>query len=280
MRRRVAAEDLRRATGLMRQQGEREEWIVFDEYEIYDEAVVAKHLVSPETADYNRWGTYKPLEAAPDLFLKLAAMHDAPNFTEAALAFSHRYGVPGRNMSHLGGTGSCSYELMNLSSWREEAKRAWMILKLYEAALNRDGEAVISLHAEYGKPGLGRTPSDLVHSGELPDGPLRLAHTALVDSVRMVARTVQLLCRPTLTIGSDAEPFRVSNVWTFDNLLGAMYLQMYWLIASNDDLSRCEYCGRTVALTRTHPEGRKRRRDKRFCDDACRQAHHRSKKKG
>jgi hypothetical protein len=60
--------------------------------------------------------------------------------------------------------------------------------------------------------------------------------------------------------------------------VGAMYLQMYWLLESGGDVTRCEHCGLTISLSRPQPEGRKRRSDKRFCDDACRQAHHRSKK--
>ncbi len=71
----------------------------------------------------------------------------------------------------------------------------------------------------------------------------------------------------------------VRSTWRFKNLLGAAYLQMYWLMTSEGELKRCENCGRTVSLARPYPRGRKRRRDKRFCDDACRQAHHRSKKK-
>ena len=74
-------------------------------------------------------------------------------------------------------------------------------------------------------------------------------------------------------------PANVRPVWSFDNLLGALYLQMHWLMSSGGKLSRCENCGRVISLARTHSEGRKRRRDRRFCDDACRQAHHRSKKK-
>ena len=54
-------------------------------------------------------------------------------------------------------------------------------------------------------------------------------------------------------------------------------LQIYWIMASSDSKSRCEHCGRIISLGRPHPDGRKRRRDKRFCDDACRQACHRSK---
>ncbi len=67
-------------------------------------------------------------------------------------------------------------------------------------------------------------------------------------------------------------------VRTFKSLLGAMYLQMYWLMAARSDLTRCEHCGLLISLARPTPEGRKRRRDQRFYGDACRQAHHRAKK--
>jgi hypothetical protein len=43
---------------------------------------------------------------------------------------------------------------------------------------------------------------------------------------------------------------------------------------------RCKHWGVTFLRARTAPEGRKGCRDKRVCDDACRQAQHRSKKKG
>jgi hypothetical protein len=88
--------------------------------------------------------------------------------------------------------------------------------------------------------------------------------------------------RTMLSMDPDIRPsvsHEVDVSWTFDNLLGAMHLQMYWLMASGGNVTRCEHCGRIVSLARPHPEGRKRRSDKRFCDDACRQAKHRSKKK-
>jgi hypothetical protein len=71
----------------------------------------------------------------------------------------------------------------------------------------------------------------------------------------------------------------VKSHWNFYNLLGAMYLQVYWLMAFGENVARCQYCSQIISLARPHPEGRKRRSDKRFCDDACRQAHHRSKTK-
>jgi hypothetical protein len=92
----------------------------------------------------------------------------------------------------------------------------------------------------------------------------------------------QGLCYPQPELVDDKGAFVPTNVrawWVYESLLGAMYLQMHWLMTSGGELTRCENCGRIIALSRPYPEGRKRRRDKRFCDDACRQAHHRSKKK-
>jgi len=85
------------------------------------------------------------------------------------------------------------------------------------------------------------------------------------------------LCHPALYMKERVrDPSGILSRWNFKSLLEAMYLQMHWLMAAGNDLTRCEYCGRLISLACPHPEGRKRRRDKRFCDDACRQAHHRS----
>jgi hypothetical protein len=78
---------------------------------------------------------------------------------------------------------------------------------------------------------------------------------------------------------SEVAPSCIRTYWAFDNLIVAMYLQMYHLMTAGSDLIRCEHCGLLISLARPRPEGRKRRRDKRFCDDTCRQAHHRSKKR-
>ena len=37
--------------------------------------------------------------------------------------------------------------------------------------------------------------------------------------------------------------------WTFDNLLGAMYLRMWWIMLAGGDLVRCEHCGRSMSLS-------------------------------
>jgi hypothetical protein len=62
------------------------------------------------------------------------------------------------------------------------------------------------------------------------------------------------------------------------NLLGAMYTQFYWLLASGGDLSRCKHCGRIISHTSPAfvggRRGRKPRKDKEFCDSRCRQNYH------
>jgi hypothetical protein len=62
------------------------------------------------------------------------------------------------------------------------------------------------------------------------------------------------------------------------NLLGAMYAQFYWLLASGGDLSRCKHCGRVISHASPafvgDRRGRKPRKDKEFCDSRCRQNYH------
>jgi len=218
---------------------------------------------------------YKPLTDVPDLFLRFARLHKEKNFAEAALAWSHKYGVPG---GHSQGRFS-SIESMDLSLFRMEAKRAWIILTLYEAALNRDAQIVRDLIY------------DDLYRDDVLEWPPRKYHerwseveylaAALLAAVRGVDDAVHLNCIRELVVPSvyfDADPSKVRSRWDFVSLLGAMYLQMYWLMESGGDVTRCEHCRRVISLARPHPDGRKRRRDTRFCDDACRQAHHRAKK--
>ncbi len=107
---------------------------------------------------------------------------------------------------------------------------------------------------------------------------------ALEAAVLVAKRVSGELCTAEIGFSFDdaveLDPSCVRTYWGFDNLIGAMYLQMYQLMTSGGGLARCDNCGRMIALSYTDPRGRKRRRDRRFCNDACRQAHHRSKKKG
>jgi hypothetical protein len=274
----------------MRQQDVAGEWAVCDRYEVRNGEIVAQRLAQ-DIANNRRWRVYRPLEDHPDLFLKLAEMHTKPNFSDAALDFSRRYGVLGGSSNRPeGGDYKTSISRTSISFWREEAERAWVILKLYEASLSFDGEAVMRLHAEHGDGALRDSSFDSLRYGGSSDGDLDGAQVGFVNAALMVERSKNHLCREVYRFGpdggdeSDVEDlspsrFKARIVWTFDNLLGAVYLQMFRFIGSDGALGRCEYCGRTFFLARTHPDIRKPRRDKRFCDDACRQAQHRDKKR-
>jgi hypothetical protein len=296
---RVSRDDLTHAVELALEHYDRNRslnvWTVCDDYEVRDEAIVARHPYSDfetgrrtTTAKIIRWWRgYHPLEEAPDLFLKLARLHDEPDFIEAALSFSRTFGVLGvdavKKGSMIDGT--------SLAGFREEAARARKVLKLYEAVLNRDPMAAhATLH------GFRSEPIEIVPESELEETILEesgrqaleeyLLNRALRVTLELVNEKVRDLCHiearipyEQLTEVFSVDPSMVKSTWRFDNLLGAAYLQMHCLLTSGGNIARCDYCGRIISLARPHPEGRKRRRDRRFCDDACRQAHHRSKKR-
>lgn len=158
---------------------------------------------------------------------------------------------------------------------------------MYEAFLNQDGLTARSLLSEC-RNEVGHFIPDtkfekLVVEDEGESGLVQyILAMALHSSIRMVTETFQKLCRMEARIVAEnplsPDLSEVVSVWNFDNLLGAAYLQMYWLMTSAGGLARCQQCGRIISLARPYPKGRKRRQDKRFCNDACRQAHHRSKK--
>src|SRR5215218_4176956 len=287
MRRRVYAESLKRVGELTKFPENAGSWYVCDEYEIRGDWVVARYPGPPFTGDWDwkGWRSYRPLEDVPDLFFKLAYLYEEPDFEEATLAFCHRYGVLGGRSSRAGGW----LHKTPLPWFREEAKRALGMLRMYEAVLNRDWQQALPLLREHGEEIVDLVGTDELLAGlrkDLPaeDLPGSYLQDALIGSVTMVEATVNKVCRPAAVFAEsvffpEADPSGVKGIWEFHNLTGAAYLQMYWLMTSGGTLTRCEYCGRVMSLGRPQPEGRKRRQDRKFCDDACHQAHHRSKKK-
>ncbi len=80
---------------------------------------------------------------------------------------------------------------------------------------------------------------------------------------------VHKYCRQSLVLSLDPDAtldasYEVDVTWEFDNLLGAMYLQMYWLVAAGGTLARCGVCGRMIARANSNKGGRQTRRDKKF----------------
>ncbi len=170
---------------------------------------------------------------------------------------------------------------MKLSEFRDEARRAHAVLTFYEAVLNRNASAVKNLFLELRDDSVFTLWDKTFRFERIEEHDDVLLRIGLICAVQTVEEVVQEMCRNRIfSMKADKRPDRstVHTAWDFDSLMGAMHLQMWWLMASAGDITRCEFCGRIVSLARSRPEGRKHRRDKRFCNDACRQAHHRSKK--
>lgn len=227
---------------------------------------------------------YLPLEDEPDLFLKFARLQKARDFKASALDFCNRYGIPGfvrrpeRADEYPGAEVDMGATQITFSQIWEESRLAWAVLCLYEAAHGSDAQEIQDLFTQYGDV-LGGWP--LYYRGPAVES-RDASFVAALAAARTAEEMVRLLCRLGLHVESgrnSAHGTKTVGGWTFSNLLGAMYLQMFWLVASGEDLARCEHCGLVMSLGHVTPEGRKRRRDKRFCDDACRQAHHRAKRK-
>jgi hypothetical protein len=281
--RRLEPVDFREAYGLAGNDAEQSYWLVCEEgYEKVGDEIVA----TLEYSDLSEgWLAYSPLDDVPDLFLKFGKLYKEADFEQAALAFSNSYGLPGGMTEFVEGERGLkpTPPKMKISEFRDEARRAWGVLALYEAVLNGDAPAVKNLFFELRADKVFATWDKFFRFEQIEGFEETLLGIGLVCAVQTVEKVVHDVCRHRIRfeLESSKRPdlSTVYTAWDFGSLIGAMHLQMWWLMASAGDITRCEFCGRIVSLARSRPEGRKHRRDKRFCDDACRQAHHRSKKK-
>jgi hypothetical protein len=265
-------------------------WSVCNEYQIRGDKIVAKYKLSA-LEDHLRpqdvWWSYSPLRDAPDLILTFARLYKEKSFERAALAFSHKYGLPNSMVAVVGGKEK-TYPLAEeiaVSNFWDEAEKAHRVLALYEAVINRDVETVKqSLLGRYMVDSAFEIDHETLSIGEVLQGPNGILHAGLDYVIDDVQDVVQRTCRQRIRAAPQnrTRPPDLSNietVWDFDSLYGAMYLEMWWLIISGNNIGRYEFCDNPISLGRSHPDARKRRRDRKFCDDACRQAHHRSKKR-
>jgi hypothetical protein len=265
-------------------------WYVCNEYQIRGDKIVARYKLSaledplrPEDV----WWYYSPLRDAPDLILTFARLYKEKSFERAALAFSHKYGLPNSTVAVVGGK-EIAYpfaEEIEVSDFWDEVEKAHRVLALYEAVINRDAETVKqSLLGRYMVDKAFEIDHEALSLVEELQGPNGILHAGLDYVIDAVQDVVQRTCRQRIRAAPQnrMQPPDLSNietVWDFDSLYGAMYLEMWWLIISGNNIGRCEFCDSPISLGRSHPDGRKRRRDRKFCDDACRQAHHRSKER-
>ncbi len=297
--RRVGGRDFRRTTSSWREADQVNRWAVHARYEIrpsrrrlLDEHFRTTrrpdeyHLSSVSEpygalTDDTSWTKYKPLKT-PDLFLKFVQLTKLPHTEERALSWAHQYGVLGlAGEYHWGWYGG---EGESLAAFDAHVVRAAGILSLYEAVLNKDVNAAAqliledfpSLSAETWITGAKsdrpdkETISQTVEEGF--DGDY-LAY-ALETACWLVEDTVKAHCYPTLRPEGASDPSVLGGGWGFKNLLGAMYLQMYWLIAAGGDVVRCKYCTDIITLDRPGIVDRKPPKHKQYCSNACRQSYY------
>jgi hypothetical protein len=272
-------------------------WRVCEEYELrrlpdapeedtFPYVLVPKYPYDPSYFD--KWRTYTPLEDMPDLFLRFARLHEKGDQVEAMVDWVHRHGVLGQE----GETPRSSGAPQHAKDFKDAVGQAAGVLALYEAVLNGDSEKAKSAILEefpfvgiwwrvhnfvsdkppyMDREWVAKQISETVE--EILDGDyLQYALETAADDVQHV---VSHYCSPALSVQEGSRgPSGVTATWFFKNLLGAMYLQMYWLMGAGGDITRCRYCGRIISLASPAPDARKTRQDKKFCDDACRQRHH------
>jgi hypothetical protein len=215
--------------------------------------------------------------------------------------------VPPLRYSAAGGPGD------TLDAYRLEVAKANKLLTLYEALLNRDHEGLekcFAFHARCTPEDLRKkwgaeleesVVEDIVHLKDfsiafmptlddtliynwVPGDWNTLLMKRAIDEIWMtVGSALSVFALPAITYQEGSNPARMAlspdkltSTWRVRNLLGAIYLQFFWLITSMSDLSRCKYCGRIISYAPPMPQSEKRkpRKDKEFCDSRCRQNYH------
>jgi hypothetical protein len=215
--------------------------------------------------------------------------------------------VPPLRYSAAGGPGD------TLDAYRLEVAKTNKLLTLYEALLNRDHEGLEKCFAFYERctpedlrkkwgaeleesveesivhlkdfsiTFVGTLDDTLIYNAVPGDWNVLLMKRAIVEIWITVGSALSVFAHPAITYQEGSNPTsltlspdKLTSTWRVRNLLGAIYLQFFWLITSTSDLSRCKYCGRIISYAPPMPQSEKRkpRKDKEFCDSRCRQNYH------
>ncbi len=244
---------------------------------------------------------YDPLTDVPHLFLEFARAGEKED-QEALSEWVAKYGLLGlhpRQPDALRRPGKRDYEYdpaggpgETLLRAQIEAWNASDALADWEAVLSRDKDQLEE--AVFGRPERLR-PLEESRQAQRRDFESQakskgiayvdyLLNVATVSVTTIVQSALKSFAYPSLEIDDRWQspnvpygPELLRRTWAPRNLLGAIYLQFYWLITSAGDLSRCKHCGRFLSdappISATG-KGRKPRKDKEFCDSRCRQNYH------
>ena len=236
---------------------------------------------------------YAPL-MAPELVVELANKADNPITPEVVLNWAEIYGLLASSKEEdevLGGTISGHACRESVSAFARAAGEVRMCLRVYEA-LNRGVELDLEdLSSEIGPPPTNEF-ARLIRLWERKPGHERAWLFGVLG--RVTQARLHEHCYPQFNIytrgGYPTGRFVLS--WGFHNLLGAIWLQMAWLLENEDSVTFCRLpdCRRVITCERGEPSyeisrpGRgtyKTRSDRVFCRDrACKQKYHYRKKAG
>jgi hypothetical protein len=144
-----------------------------------------------------------------------------------------------------------------VSSFAKEAWRANACLRLYEAATAEELD------------------TDLIASYMYPRDRVFFTHTPARTrewALSIVATETQK------KVAGNAYPALYGEIgsfeagWTFTGLLGAMWLQMFWLLTAEEEPRRCRHCDKIISYGGS--DQRKRGPKRRFCDKKCSDSYH------
>jgi hypothetical protein len=254
--------------------------------------------------DNNVTERYAPLNY-PDIFLQFAELADeGPITREVMYGWVEQYGVLGLQRLAPGRGDPRGGKAESLSNFTRHALDANLVRRLYEAATRPDGPNVEYLRHVIAPEVLADDlPAPRVLEGEI-DGqkialiddseltPLRLQMAAQKRRARtspnqlkevaleFVARTVQnhvsSECYPLLFKRKDGS---FLQGWGFKSLLGAMYVQLMWLMtATGENVRRCLWCHKVITFHQPEQprdlwtpndrgRGYRTRRDIKFCNN-------------
>ncbi len=221
--------------------------------------------------------SYSPLKDTDTLFLWFARLADEGEITpEVWVKWVDTYGTlglqPESPMSPWGDPRGGPQE--TFAAFKAATMQANLVLRTYEAATAPQGPDVEALKALLPRRKPITFMGEKIETKDRTVGELR--DEALEEVRETVQSWINLYCHPQIS------PIRGVDRrgWGFKNLLGAMYLQMFWLLTEPGQIRRCQAPGCNKVLTIEQPEeapgyatgthGRyKTRADKQHCDHTC-----------
>jgi hypothetical protein len=264
-------------------------WGVYGQYTVYELVrselggtdLYIAHTRAPSgmLASDVKW--YRPLEDTPYLFFRFARLADQEITRDRWIEWIHRYGVLGlQQTSETFTHGRLRGGLAEtFSTFKEESRAANEILKLYEAA--RDPEKPNLVYIKKFARSKGITFEDNCRHRPLNAGALRNGALFMVRT--RVRAKLREECFPDLY---KTEEGNFALPWGFESLLGAMYLQLAFVMKGTTAARFCRApaCNKTIPLDapqetpeeeseRLFTKGKRKpqrpRSDKQFCGKAC-----------